>query len=271
MLKIIQLNCWMFHFFDEILDFCTAQDADIINLQEATSGYVLEFSNGQFLEELASKLGMKIIYAPWVGVENDERKVNWFGNAVLTRLEVLDYQIIWDKNNQDSPHFRSHEDHMTIEKLCEVDRNLAYPFVFKEPKNFISTTLKTPAGRILRNLTTHFTVTQMCTETLQTIQQSENITHFLVNSKQLPTIVTGDFNIQRSSASIRNLETALQIVNEDQNTLNPKVHAIFRKNKEHSAGLSIDYILQSGIDVKTCTISQASISDHLAIVMEFEV
>jgi endonuclease/exonuclease/phosphatase family metal-dependent hydrolase len=274
-LKLIQLNCFQFTHFDNILTFLLEQNPDIINLQEATTGEVSNFSNGIYLERLATELGMQIIYNPFTAKESKDGKLDWFGNAILTKFEIIDHGVYWLQENQNKAGVITIEERLKLQEAIKINRNLAYPIVFKQPKNLVWTLLS-HEGKIFRNITTHFTATQKCTETLQMIQEAQSIIHFANNVKDLPTFFTGDLNIHQQAGCVEMLKSQFELVNQGSvNTLCPKHHQIFEPKYQEldpglKNGLSVDYVFQKGLKINSWEILDVLVSDHLPIVVEFE-
>jgi endonuclease/exonuclease/phosphatase family metal-dependent hydrolase len=270
-MKLIQLNCWEFAFKDKLFAFLKIQNPDIINLQEVSTAFLspdLDYNLDLFLCKLKTELGMRLIFAPTSGNFDRDGNIQYIGNAVLTKLEILDYQIIWDKYNQNSPKIRTVKELTRIEELCKIDRNLAYPFVFEDVKNVIYVVLKL-GDKKFRNATTQFTVSQKCTETIQAIRQANQIMNFLDNSLDMPTILTGDLNIERNSGIIRTLLQKFEIVNDNRCTLNSKTHQSMLANPNWQ-GVSVDYILQKDIKILDYRLNLENLSDHLCLITEFE-
>jgi endonuclease/exonuclease/phosphatase family metal-dependent hydrolase len=273
-LKLIQLNCFQFTYFDQILQFLKGQNADVINLQEATTGKVSEFNNGQYLEKLATELGLKIIYSPFTAKETQEGNMDWFGNAILTKLEIVDYGTQWLHEGQNKAGVVTYQDDKKLKDAIKINRNLAYPIVYNQPKNLVWALLKYD-GKVFRNITTHFTATQKCTETLQMIQEAQAICDFIDNTKDIPTIFTGDLNIHQQAGVIQNLKSKLSLVNEGSvNSLTKSNHQIFTPKYQEldlglKDGLSVDYVFQKSFKVNTWKILDVEISDHLPIAVEF--
>jgi endonuclease/exonuclease/phosphatase family metal-dependent hydrolase len=275
-LKLIQLNCLQFIYFDKILKFLKEQNPDIINLQEATSGNVSDFGKGVNLEKLAQELGMTVFFKPFTATESENGEFDWFGNAILTRLEIIDSGTHWLLDGQKKTGILTNQENNKIQERIKINRNLAYPIVFSQPKNLIWTLLK-HNGKVFRNITTHFTVSQKCTETLQMIQETQSVCDFLDNVKDIPTFFTGDLNIHQQAGCITNLKSKMQLVNQDSvNTLTPAIHQIFEPKYQEldpglKNGLSVDYVFQKNIKIINSQIPNVEVSDHLPIVVEFEI
>jgi endonuclease/exonuclease/phosphatase family metal-dependent hydrolase len=275
-LKLIQLNCFQFTHFDEILKFLIEQNADIINLQEATTGLISEFDKGVCLNKLAKELGMQVIYSPFTAKESQDGKLDWFGNAILTKLEILDYGTHWLHDGQNTAGIINYQDDKKLQEAIKVNRNLAYPIVYNQPKNLVWALLS-HKGKVLRNITTHFTATQKCTETLQMIQEAQAVGDFIDNVKDIPILFTGDLNIHQQAGCITTIQQKINLINHgNNNTLSKVLHPIFVEPKyllndpSLKNGRAVDYVFQKGISVLNWQIQNVEISDHLPIVVEFE-
>jgi endonuclease/exonuclease/phosphatase family metal-dependent hydrolase len=274
-LKLIQLNCFQFTYFDEILKFLKEQNADIINLQEATTGFIPKFWNGSFLEKLGLELGMEIIYNPFIAKESIDGLFNWDGNAILTKLDIIDHGTIWLHDGQSKADIMTVDEQKKLQEAIKINRNLAYPIVYNQPKNLIWALLS-HNGTVFRNLTTHFTATQKCTETMQMIQEAQAVCDFIDNTKDMSTFFTGDLNIHQQAGCIELLKSKLNLVNQDSiNTLTPSNHQIFLPKYQEldsslKNGLSVDYVFHKGIQINKFEIPDVAVSDHLPIVVEFE-
>lgn len=275
-LKLIQLNCFQFTYFEEVLVFLKEQNPDIINLQEATTGSILKFTNGKYLDKLAYELNMKVIYAPFTAKQSVNGNLDWFGNAILTKLEIFDYGIHWLHDGQNKAGIITYIEDQRLQEAIKINRNLAYPIVYSQPKNLVWVLLS-QNGKFFRNITTHFTATQKCTETLQMIEEAQKVCDFVDSVKNVPTLFTGDLNIHQQAGCITNLKSKLQLVNQDTtNTLTPSLHQIFLPKYQEldpslKNGLSVDYIFQKNVKVNKFEVADVKVSDHLPIIIEFEI
>lgn len=121
----------------------------------------------------------------------------------------------------------------------------------------------------MRLLTVHFHVSYECFETLQIWQDAERVVDYLNAHGDIPTILTGDFNIRNESMAIKTLREKLnQESHQFVNTLCRTIHPLFQ-NEPHHPGLGIDHIFTSGIIVSSCEIRDVEVSDHLPLVLDF--
>lgn len=266
-MKIIQLNAWKFKFLDETIAFLKSEKPDIINLQEVSSGKFnycdLDIENP--FEILKNELAMNGIFAPFTGLKSEDGTFSESGNGFLTSLEIVDFGVIFEKTLPSYTVYSENDD--LIQTILQNDKSKYYN-VFSEPKNLIWCVLKKD-GKYIRNLTTHFTASYNCTETLQMLNQTQSILDYLKYAKNLPTIFSGDLNIHPKSASVAKISQNLELVNiEGENTLNPQVHPVFKKNS--TAGWKVDYIFQKGFEIISYQIPEITVSDHLPVVAELE-
>jgi len=262
-MKVIQINICGGCFIEDLVAFLKAENPDIINMQEVNTGqFISENRDINNWEILKKELGMEGFYAPRGGRRVENGKINNFGNAFLTKLEIVDHGVFF---HPDLPRYEVYDSQSPL--FYETDRNILYAYSFEEPVNYVWCVLKYK-GQLIRNITTHFTVSYKCTETIQIIRQTKELLYFIDSVREMPTVFTGDLNISETSRSIemlgKKLEPASKII---KNTLNPKVHGVF---KNEPNGLKVDHVFQKGFSVVSCTSPEVNISDHLPVVAELE-
>jgi len=265
MLKLVQLNCWNFRYFEEMLEFLKHEKPDIINLQEVSIGDLVMNPNKNFdFEYLKKELGMDGFFVPRFGIKDDVKGNYFFGNGFLTSLEIVDYGSFFDKFSPDFSWY-------TKEQSNVFDPNNKYQNYirgFEVPVNFVWGILKYK-NQLIRNVTTHFTVSFKCTETLQIIQQARQVVEFIDNVKDVPTIFSGDLNIQAESNSVKLIESKLERVSKGiTNTMNPNLGSKLFVDEPN--GLAVDHIFSKGFNTISCVSPVITISDHLPVVAELE-
>jgi len=93
------------------------------------------------------------------------------------------------------------------------------------------------------------------------------ITSHLKFTKSLPTIASGDMNIQADSYSVRLLKTQLKHHTDRlKNTLSDSHRALVQDFPE---GLAVDHVFSKLLEHKDTKAVQVDFSDHKAIVSEF--
>jgi endonuclease/exonuclease/phosphatase family metal-dependent hydrolase len=267
-MKIIQLNAWHFKYLHEMVDFLKQEKPDIINLQEVSSGKFNYCDPAVYhpFEYLKKELNMDGMFAPFSGFRDQDGSLSQSGNGFLTSLEIVDMGAIFEKSLPAYTEY-SEKDEM-IQTILLNDKSKYYN-VFEEPKNVLWSVLKTAEGKYIRNLTSHFTVSYDCVETIQHIQQARSVIDYISGVKQMPTIFTGDLNIHDRSASVAKLSEVLEMVNTDtKNSLNKLIHPIFKYTD--CEALRVDYIFQKGFKVLDYSVPDITVSDHLPVIAELE-
>lgn len=266
MLKVIQLNCWNFRYFEEMLEFLKREKPDIINLQEVSSGDLIMNPNKNFdFEYLKKELGMNGVFVPRFGIKDDVKGDYFFGNGFLTNLEIVDHGSFFDKF---SPEFSWYAKDNHVFSVHKDDKYQGYIRSFELPNNFVWGTLKYK-NQLIRNITSHLTVSFKCTETLQILQQARQLVEFINGVKDIPTIFSGDLNIHGESNSVKLIETKLDRVSKDIiNTMNPNLGSKLFLDEPN--GLAVDHIFAKGFEVISCVCPVVTISDHLPVVAELE-
>ena len=275
-MKVLQLNVWGFNCGDFLLDFIADQKPDIVNFQEVTTpnfnGFdpeknICRRQEVDYWSLIKSKFNFEGVFIPSFGLRNEDGSVGYFGNAILSKLPIIDYGCLYDQPLQIID--KNHELYrpQPTEALQKASRLIGS---MKLPTTILYTILQ--LGNVyIKNITTHFRVTEKCTETLQTFEHAERILSFLENSKAIPTILTGDFNIHPQSYSIFRISQKLQIANQNsQNSLNPEIHpAIF--NGDMPQGVLVDYIFYKDLILRDVYTPKVTVSDHLPVIAEFDI
>ncbi|MCA9383966.1 hypothetical protein KC909_06415, partial [Candidatus Dojkabacteria bacterium] len=126
--------------------------------------------------------------------------------------------------------------------------------------------LDTPAG-LIRVVTTHFTVSDLCTETSQMYEMACLTASLIDNAKSYPTIFSGDLNIRAKSYSVSKLSEVMTChTNEFTDTL-AKDH--ISKEKDFPEGLAIDHVFSKDMDLVDINANDVSFSEHKALVSNF--
>lgn len=125
-------------------------------------------------------------------------------------------------------------------------------------------------GKLVRIITTHYTVTDSCTETIQMYEMSLMIKSFIDHSNiNIPCILSGDFSIRPVSYSINKISEAMTCHTKDFTDTLSKDH--IAKKIDFPKGLAIDHVFSKGfkhIDTKALEID---LSVHKALISSFEI
>ncbi len=253
-MKIIQLNIWGGRYLKEAVAFFKQENADIICLQEVTSGIFTKAEDADIkgvdvYEYIKKELGYYGIFEKCFEAEVGGR-VSHRGNAILSRYPLKNAHTEF----YDFPFTR-------------FDMNMeGREYAHTQPQNFISAHITTPIGE-LRVMCTHMAWSRVCEDTERRVNQTKKIMSYLESAHDMPTLLCGDFNIHPQSESLRMFKLYFTNPGEAivKNTLNPSVHPVFF-NGDHPNGLAVDYILTHGLNVTSVHSSEIIISDHLPII-----
>ncbi len=268
-IKVLQLNAWNFRYFDAMVALIEQEKPDIIHLQEVSDG--LQTSKN-FWKCFKEKIGYHAIFHPAWEVKKDGATYH-MGIAILTKSPMQDYGCFFDRFTQDFRTYDFHEDQLFQTK----DRKMFYVSAFQKPIVFSWCTLNL-GGILVRTITSHFTISYECTETLQIIRQAEQLRDFILRSKDIPTIFSADMNIGENSAAYSIISQALTpITTKIKNTLNPAIHPAFDPENAHNHnktkkidGLKVDHIFQKGFKINKVWCPEVTVSDHLPVFATLE-
>jgi endonuclease/exonuclease/phosphatase family metal-dependent hydrolase len=201
-----------------------AVDPDLVALQEVD---VMVRRSGQVhqAEELGKLTGLDVYYGPTQHFEG-----GLFGNAVLTKLPV---SRVW------------------IQPLPYTE---ATPELTTYPRGFVAVTVKTPAGKDLRFVSTHF---QHNVEE-DRVAEAEAVNRYLATeNEKIPTILAGDIN------AVPDSEPMKVLLSKWTNAIDPEAAPTVPSKDPNSR---IDYIFYRQGDpfevVETKVIPEAMASDH---------
>ena len=245
-LKLVQLNAWWGGKIDgRLADFLKEEDADVLCLQEASS-YDKATETGMLLpvEKIKQIAGFKhIAFAPMHRMNFMSGKIT-FGNAILSKVPLSEEHVIYT-NLQYKDDFDFEKDDFNVRNLlhCQikVDREIVH---------------------ILTHHGHH--IPHHKNGNKETMRQMQEISDY-ISTLNGPIILTGDFNLAPRSKSIGIIEkklTNLSTLNKLKTTRN------ILTNKSEVC----DYIFVNGaVKVSKFVASDAVVSDHMALIMEFDI
>lgn len=249
-LQVLQLNLWHGAHVDAAMDYFRRCNADVLLLQEVTSGTSSSISHGvsDCLERIVSGLGYHYSYAPgWRLTSQGHRYL--LGNAIVSRIPFVStasqfyYKEIANCN------------------LEELQGDAYFPCVL------VSARLNL-AGVGITVATTHF-LWSLHPET--TTGQMEAVDSFLpLIEREDNLILSGDFNLTKESPVYKKLTSKLidDMPSHIDNTLDRKLHKL-----EGSKSIAVDYMFHKGPDIKLTSIdmSESGVSDHLPILATYQI
>lgn len=265
-IKHLQLNTTVMKEPEKIADFIVDSEIDIACMQEICYEIkgknklqkLLEKSNYHYVE------GIHFHYLP---------KNQTIGVAIASKYPIKDYVKVYYNTDTYQPKNISDQDFLgneIIEDDIKAEEFPASRGVKHAAKSrcILLALLETPKGR-MRAVTTHFTVSDLCTETTQMYEMANLVTSLIQNAKPVPTIFSADLNIRAKSYSVQKLSEALTCHTADiVDTLSNKHVA---KEKDFPKGLAIDHVFSADLQHNRTEAKEVDFSGHKAVVSEFEV
>lgn len=256
-MKIIQINAWCGKLNAPLRDLIAKESADIVCMQEAfapdTKSWSVFKDQYGFVNEVLEAGGFNhTFFAPAWGFTMIGSVID-LGNIILSKFPLL---------AQESFHTN---DHYRIAKHYK-DLSMGNIRVWQ------ACTVNLPTGKTLSvaNYQGYWTgLNPLGDET--TIETMKKVRDAVAQLPK-PLIFCGDFNITPNSPGMRLLEdlglTSLTEKYGVKTTLSP----VHRAPKNAIESVACDYILASDdISIKSFEVSEQVVSDHKALVMEFEV
>lgn len=251
--KFLQLNILKGRFSQNIIEFVKKNDFDILNLQEVTGGE-LSYNNIACFSLLKNSLAYDGVLASDFKLKATK---SYFGNAVLfkKKLRLQQKEII------------RYCPYRELSQIYPADS----PFWANIPRSALSVTLQRE-GKSFTSIATHISWSITPKDTPEKLRDGKILYNYL-KKLQRPFILSGDFNVDDSSKIVADLNTVarnLCLENNVNNTLNPRVH---HARELFPPGLGVDFVyVEKSVRVKRFeVVENEDLSDHFAIVCEFEV
>ena len=247
-LKILQLNIYKGKYIDNVISFVKKNRFDILQFQEV-AGNKYSFGEINCFEILKKDLSLDGELCKDIILPNDPQ--SYMGNAIFynDKIIVKDKTIVrFDKY---------------LSPTSAEDTNWD-----KIPRSILNLSCLVDDKQI-DLVTTHMVWGPTPKDSPDNIAHGVQLTN-LVESLSKPYIVTGDFNIDQSATTVKNMnKLARNLVQEYniQNTLNPRTH---RVKELFPAGLAVDYIyVQKSIRVDSFNlVDSPDLSDHFGLMAE---
>lgn len=243
-MKLIQLNIWGGKLKFQILDFLTAEQPDIVCMQEvndlpgpagALFATLDEIKQAGNFEDLAMSPVCSYAYM---------NRQSLYGNATLSRLPIIDFRTVFT-NGQYKDGFDATTD----------DDN---------SRNFQHAIIKAGTANIhVLNYHGYF-VAGSKDGNQETMRQVQLLADYL-KSLTGPVILAGDFNLAPTSPSITILDNLLTNLSSQHKLTNTYTQLSIHK-------VVCDYIfVNDAVKVSKFSASEQLVSDHKALILEFEV
>lgn len=247
-MKIIQLNIWHGKLGDSAIQFLNDEQPDIVCLQEAsqiqgpTYGMVVSLDIIQRQADLAYA-----VFAPTFSHQLMGQKCT-FGNAILSKFPLDRQETVFTSEAYRDEFDASQNDH-NIRNLQIVNARL-------------------PNGKQLTIANHHGYNTQDPSGNEQTLEATKKLAVHLAAYPKLPLILCADLNISPDSPAMQPLNnlalTNLTVKHGIKKTLS-SVHKL-------DLNIACDYIFVSpDIKVRRFSTSDAIVSDHKPLILEFDI
>jgi len=244
-MKLLQLNVWQGRTIRRALPFLTKQNPDILCIQEVYSSKTEPHSWDAFhsLELIQNELGIPhVFFSPLYSFYVAGEKVT-FGNAILSRFPFKNAKSIFTKGK--------YIDDISKDELLSNTRNVQS--VILEIDNF---QLK------IVNHHAHREPTGAGSE--ESVLRMRKVVDF-IGTTGLPIIIAGDMNVNPST------ETAKLLQRYGTNLTGTSLTKSTMTDLAMFLPVAPDHIITSKeIDVKDFTISEETVSDHKALILEFD-
>ena len=242
-MKLMQLNVWGGRLEKQIQNLIAQEKPDIICLQEAVS--IKGGSNGGWfltVDEIEQLYDMNLAYSPVISFSFMRRKAE-FGNAIFTKDKILDKNTVFTRLEYKKD-FDFESDDYNI-------RNLLHITIDNKEKQI----------HILTHHGHHVPNHKKGDE--ETLRQCSQIAEY-IKCLQGEIILTGDFNLEPDSESIEQINKILRNL-----PLEARLTTT-RTPLTHKTEVC-DYIfVNDEVDVKGFKVLDDIVSDHKALVLEFQ-
>lgn len=243
-MKLVQLNIWGGRLERQVEGFFAAEQADIICLQEAISfesedsGFFATVENIQRTTKLTNSCVAPVFTFDY---QNHDAR---FGNCILSRYPIKKSEIIFT-NLEHKEKFQFGRDSTNV-------RNFIHVVIEKDGEEF--------------NVLTHhgFHVPDHKNGTPETLRQMQQLADYITGLSG-PVILTGDFNLAPQSES-------LELLNHQLRNLSTEHRLKTTRNSLTHKTEVCDYIfVNDAVKVVNFSASEAVISDHKALLLDFSV
>lgn len=193
------------------------------------------------------------------------------GNAVISKFPIVDYQVLYFNTPNYYPKTIGENDF--VGSTLIEDDNTVESMASRGLKHSIKSraipivTLKLEE-QLVRVYSIQFTVSSWATETEQMYTMAQLLNSQIHFSRKIPTIMSGDFNLQSDSYSIELLKKELNHHTDNlKNTLADNHRALAVDFPE---GLAVDHVFSYDLEHIETNAINIDFSDHKAIVSNFE-
>lgn len=256
-IKHLQLNTSLLRNPQKVFDFIISNDIDIACLQEIY--YKIDD------QDPLQKLFENSNYSYTRGVHYHYLSENSLtAVVVISKYPVIDHQALYYNSSNSSVSTLEGDGLLSPTAVYPGSRGIKH---LSKPRCILCTLIDTPVGKI-RTISTHFTVTDLCTESYQMLDMSKIIKSYVENSKPYPVIFSGDLNIRPQSYSVSLLSEAMTCHTKDFSDTLSSSHPA--KVKDFPQGLAVDHVFSKNLTHLSTDLVEVDFSNHQALVSQFE-
>jgi len=242
--KLVQLNVWAGRLQNQVSDFLHKESPDIICLQEAISFNKKDAAIMRTIENIQAdnNLGYAIM-APTFSFKLMEGTAS-FGNCIISRSPIKKSEVIF-----------THLEHKSNFDFNEESGNV---------RNFVHAVINLE-GKSCNILTHHgYWIPEHKNGNEETMRQIKQLVDYISNLSG-PVILSGDFNLAPDSDS-------LKILNEKLTNLSLQYRLKTTRTQLTTKTEVCDYIfVNNEVKIQNFTASDELVSDHKALILEFNV
>lgn len=246
-MKLIQLNVWQGRLTRSLVRFLTEQDADIVTLQEVYSSPntlpSVHLDNFNILEQIMEKIPeYSASVAPLYAFLVADKKVQ-FSNTILTKLPIIDESHTFTKGK--------YVDDAANEPIQENTRNAQ------------KVTIECRGTQLtIANMHSHWNIRPDDSEgSLDGMRKTIDF----IGKKEGPTIICGDTNVNPTTQTSRLLDVY--------GTNLTREYGVTSTMTDQAAYLPVapdQIVVSEEINVLDFQVSNVVVSDHRALILEFE-
>jgi len=244
-MKLLQLNAWGGRLEPQIGNLLQAEKPDIVCLQEAIS--FGENGSGLFMtiEKIQNAYNLPFLSFGPVFSFNYMRGTARFGNCNLSRYPIKKTEVVFTH--------QQHEDNFMWGESSAANM-----------RNFVHSVIDI-GGQQCNVLTHHgYWIADHKNGNAETVKQIGMIADYIA-ALQGPVILTGDFNLAPTSKSLVQLNETLE-------NLSMKYKLKTTRNQLTYKTEVCDYVfVNDQVNVKSFEVSDELVSDHKALILEFDI
>jgi endonuclease/exonuclease/phosphatase family metal-dependent hydrolase len=246
--KLLHCNIWQGRLAGNFLKLVEKEQPDILCLQEvfSTQG-VVKIPEYMFdvLEQILAKTGFEHHYfSPAFTSEYAGTKAD-FGNAIVSRYPIHDAQTVFTEGAYDSTVLTTTENYTNNIRNVQLVR------------------LETPAGDL--HIANHHAHWEKTPEGSEQSVQSMSVVVEAIDKLSGPRILSGDMNVRANTPTMQLFKGRLRNLTEE-NNLQTTLSIVGK-----AVDVACDHILVSEeIQVKAYRVADELVSDHKALILEFD-